>query len=474
MGRGQDEGGIRLVFLYGPPGAGKLTVARELAALTGFGLFHNHLTVDLVESVFPRGSEAFGPLVHRFRREMFAAAAREDVDLVFTFVYAHPEDAPGVRPLIEPVLASGGAVHFVRLACPREELLARVAGESRRAYRKLTDPAAVGALLDRHDLTAAVPFAESLRLDTAAGPPAEGGPADQPPTTPARASPPTGAMGRTGGRPAPRRRSVLRAAGRTGLLAVESSGPGAARGCGGLGDSGDRGAALPRPIGFRRRVPFLRGCVVDTSALRYVRSVVAGESFVPLLVAGYDLPLPVVCRLAAAGDNDNYYVWAGPGRAPRYVLRLLRADKHWLPADKAEAYVAFELDWLRHAHARGAPVPCPVAGGTAGCSGRWTPRRAPATGRSSPSRRAPTGPWTPPAAWPTARRWRGCTWPQTASPRYTSASRRTPSSWSTARRGGWRRSWTAPAQTTWRSCSGWPTGCGRGSGASRARPRPTG
>ena len=164
---------MRLVFLYGPPGAGKLTVARELAALTGFRLFHNHLTVDLVESVFPRGSEAFGPLVHRFRRETFAAAAREGVDLVFTFVYAHPEDEPGVRALLEPVLASGGAVHFVQLTCPREELLARVAGELRWAYRKLTDPAAVGALLDRHDLTAAVPFAESLRLDTAAVPPAE-------------------------------------------------------------------------------------------------------------------------------------------------------------------------------------------------------------------------------------------------------------------------------------------------------------
>ncbi len=36
---------MRLVFIYGPPGVGKLTVARELAALTGFKLFHNHLTV---------------------------------------------------------------------------------------------------------------------------------------------------------------------------------------------------------------------------------------------------------------------------------------------------------------------------------------------------------------------------------------------------------------------------------------------
>ncbi len=100
----------------------------------------------------------------------------------------------------------------------------------------------------------------------------------------------------------------------------------------------------------------------DGPALRYVRSVVAGESFVPLLAADYDLPRPLVCRLAAAGDNDNYYVLAGPGGAQRYVLRLLRAGKHWLPEDPdaAAAQVRFELEWLRYAHARGAPVHCPL------------------------------------------------------------------------------------------------------------------
>lgn len=50
---------MKLIFLYGPPAAGKLTIARALAVITGFAVFHNHLVVDAVESIFPFGSERF-------------------------------------------------------------------------------------------------------------------------------------------------------------------------------------------------------------------------------------------------------------------------------------------------------------------------------------------------------------------------------------------------------------------------------
>lgn len=157
---------MRLVFLYGPPGAGKLTVARELVALTGFKLFHNHLTNDLVASVFPRGVPEFGRLVHRFRREMFAAAARAGVDLVFTYVYAHPDDEEDVRSMVAPIRESGGTVLFVRLTCAPDVLLTRVANESRTVYGKISDPTMLAGLMDRYNLFGAVPFGESLTIDT--------------------------------------------------------------------------------------------------------------------------------------------------------------------------------------------------------------------------------------------------------------------------------------------------------------------
>ncbi len=161
---------MRLVVLYGPPGVGKLTVGTELSELTGFKLFHNHLTVNLVTSVFPPGSEAWNRLAARIRLDMFAEAAREGVDLILTRAprAADQAEADRVRAMIEPVCAAGGTVLFVQLKCDREELLVRVQTDARRAHNKLTDPE---VLVNLFDLDATLPFDPHLRIDTTRMPP---------------------------------------------------------------------------------------------------------------------------------------------------------------------------------------------------------------------------------------------------------------------------------------------------------------
>jgi hypothetical protein len=162
---------MRVVYLYGPPGVGKLTVGTELAARTGFRLFHNHLTVNLVTAIFPRGSPAWVRLIRHVRGHVFAEAAREGVDLIYTGVYlGTAEQAQAIETMLEPVRASGGSVAFVQLECEREELVRRVQQESRRRHEKLTDPR---VLVESYDLTVTLPFTPHLRVDTTRLPPAQ-------------------------------------------------------------------------------------------------------------------------------------------------------------------------------------------------------------------------------------------------------------------------------------------------------------
>jgi hypothetical protein len=128
---------MKLVFIYGPPAAGKLTVARELAALTGFSLFHNHLIVDAVASVFPFGSERFIRLREMFWLTMFREAGEAKQSLIFTFcpeATVAPDFPDRVRRTIETV---GGELLLVRLALATEEQERRIGNDNRIAFGKL-------------------------------------------------------------------------------------------------------------------------------------------------------------------------------------------------------------------------------------------------------------------------------------------------------------------------------------------------
>ena len=130
---------MKLIFLYGLPGVGKLTVANELATLTGFKLFHNHLAVDLALSLFEFGSPPFVELREKIWHDVFAQAVSANLDgLIFTFVFERTVSSgfiENTRGLIE---SSGGEVIFVELTCSTVELERRIEQPSRLNFGKLS------------------------------------------------------------------------------------------------------------------------------------------------------------------------------------------------------------------------------------------------------------------------------------------------------------------------------------------------
>lgn len=128
---------MKLVFIYGPAAAGKLTIARLVAEQTGYALFHNHLIVDAVAAVFPFGSPEFVRLREAFWLETIMTAARERRSLIFTFApepSVEPDFPHRVRRMVE---AAGGEVIFVALTVSEAEQERRLLAPDRKAFGKL-------------------------------------------------------------------------------------------------------------------------------------------------------------------------------------------------------------------------------------------------------------------------------------------------------------------------------------------------
>ena len=157
---------MRLIFIYGPPGVGKLTVGRELARLTGFRLFHNHVSIDCVQTVFDFGTPSFYRLVDLVRVSMLEEAARAALPgLIFTFVYAKGTDDPAVERMAGAVERHGGEVCFVRLHCERAALDARVVVATRREQSKVSSLELLNDIAARHDIFSPITNRDSLTID---------------------------------------------------------------------------------------------------------------------------------------------------------------------------------------------------------------------------------------------------------------------------------------------------------------------
>jgi len=129
---------MHFVVIFGPPAVGKMTVGHELAQLTSFKLFHNHMTIELVLNFFPFDHPQFGKLVGEFRRRILEEVAASDLQgLIFTYVWALNDSAD--KMCIDEYTAifrdRGSDVYFVELEAEQTERLKRNNTEFRLAHK---------------------------------------------------------------------------------------------------------------------------------------------------------------------------------------------------------------------------------------------------------------------------------------------------------------------------------------------------
>src|SRR5690606_23600311 len=95
--------------------------------LTNFKLFHNHMTIDLLQPIFGFSQEMW-KLSSHFRQEIFKASIESDIKgFIFTYVWAfdQEDDWEYVNKICKLFEERGVPVFFVELQASFEERLKR-------------------------------------------------------------------------------------------------------------------------------------------------------------------------------------------------------------------------------------------------------------------------------------------------------------------------------------------------------------
>jgi shikimate kinase len=160
---------MKLIFLYGPPASGKLTVAELLSKRTGITLFHNHMVHDMLKVLFPFENEELthtrSHLARKFRLEIIEEAAKNNVSFITTFGQTQRDYKEYFRAVKKAVEDNNGEVVFIQLLPTKEALLDRVESPSR-IGKKLDSKDIYSQLLEEHSgFMDSYPDIEHLRID---------------------------------------------------------------------------------------------------------------------------------------------------------------------------------------------------------------------------------------------------------------------------------------------------------------------
>ena len=126
---------MKLIFLYGPPAAGKLTIAKELVKLVGYKLYDNHAIISPLGELFtytdPELNAIRVPLGKRIRVDVFGSAAKAGINFIATSGGGGEKDFIFFRELQRAIETNDGTMLFVQVLPTKEALLFRVDQPSR-------------------------------------------------------------------------------------------------------------------------------------------------------------------------------------------------------------------------------------------------------------------------------------------------------------------------------------------------------
>ncbi len=155
---------MKLIWIYGPPAAGKLTVAKELSKLTGYKIFDNHQTVDVLAEYLDVYQDSFWDLNVKIKGLIIDDIVKEGrfEGMIVTNAFAGKDKSRNLENFLKHF--STNDICFVRLVASKDILIKRVTNSSRKGH-KIKDRELLEKLMTKINYYRDIPGTDTFVID---------------------------------------------------------------------------------------------------------------------------------------------------------------------------------------------------------------------------------------------------------------------------------------------------------------------
>ena len=127
----------KFIQIIGPQAVGKMTVGQELAKITGYKLLYNHMTIEMVRSIFDYDKETFLRINSIIRYEIFKEFAKSNQKgIIFTGCFDFGNDFEKEKEETDKWMDLFEETYTIELETTLEERLRRNKTENRLKYKE--------------------------------------------------------------------------------------------------------------------------------------------------------------------------------------------------------------------------------------------------------------------------------------------------------------------------------------------------
>lgn len=126
----------KFVLIIGPQAVGKMTVGQELAKATGYKLFYNHMTIEMVRLIFDYDKKVYQKMNQLIRYEVLEEFSKSnEKGIIFTGCFDFGKDFEEEKEEVDKWMSLFKESYVIELEASLEERLKRNKTENRLEYK---------------------------------------------------------------------------------------------------------------------------------------------------------------------------------------------------------------------------------------------------------------------------------------------------------------------------------------------------